>query len=55
MLASATNPFLQIWKGGIDPLYDSRDDIAIFAGVAEALADLTGDTRFADTSVLARG
>ncbi|MFQ5947675.1 MAG: molybdopterin-dependent oxidoreductase, partial [Acidimicrobiia bacterium] len=46
MTGSASNPFLQIWKGDIAPLYDSRDDIAIFAGVAEALSRLTGDRRF---------
>ena len=48
MTASATNPFLQLWKGGIAPLYDSKDDIAIFAGVAEAMSELIGDDRFAD-------
>ncbi len=48
MCASATNPFLQIWKGGIEPLYDSRDDAAIVAGVAAALTDVTGDRRFRD-------
>jgi nitrate reductase alpha subunit len=46
---SCSNPFLQIWGGdGIKPLYDSKDDAVIFAGVAKALADLTGDRRFAD-------
>ncbi len=48
MVGSCSNPFLQIWKGGIDPLFDSRDDLAIFAGVARALANVTGDTRFED-------
>jgi nitrate reductase alpha subunit len=46
--ASCQNPFLQIWKGGIQPIFDTKDDIAIMAGVAKALADLTGDRRFAD-------
>ena len=46
--ASCSNPFLQIWKGGIEPLGDTKDDLAILAGVARALADLTGDRRFAD-------
>lgn len=45
---SCSNPFLQLWKGGIKPLYDSRDDVAIFAGVARALTVLTGEQRFAD-------
>jgi nitrate reductase alpha subunit len=44
---AAQNPFLQIWKGGIKPLYDSKDDLAILAGMAEALGELTGDKRFA--------
>ena len=46
--ASCSNPFLQIWKGGIKPLYDSKDDLAILAGMAEALGKLTGDKRFHD-------
>lgn len=44
--ASCSNPFLQIWKGGIKPLYDSRDDLAILAGIAAGLAKVTGDKRF---------
>ncbi|MBI5949759.1 MAG: molybdopterin-dependent oxidoreductase [Chloroflexi bacterium] len=46
--ASCQNPFLQIWKGGIKPIYDTKDDIAIMAGVAKALGDATGDKRFAE-------
>jgi len=46
--ASCQNPFLQIWKGGVDPLFDTKDDITILAEVAKALADETGDTRFSD-------
>lgn len=46
--ASCSNPFLQIWKGGIEPLFDTKDDIEIIAGVAKALAEETGDKRFAD-------
>ena len=48
MTASCSNPFLQIWKGGIQPVFDSRDDLTILAGVAKALAEVTGDRRFAD-------
>ncbi|GMW03177.1 MAG: hypothetical protein AMXMBFR84_43120 [Candidatus Hydrogenedentota bacterium] len=47
--ASCSNPFLQIWKGGIPPVFDSKDDLTILAGVANALGDLTGDPRFYDT------
>jgi nitrate reductase alpha subunit len=48
MGASCSNPFLQLWQGGIKPVHDSRDDGEVFAGVARALADQTGDRRFAD-------
>ncbi len=46
--ASCSNPFLQIWKGGIPPVFDSRDDLDILAGIAAGLADATGDRRFRD-------
>jgi nitrate reductase alpha subunit len=46
--ASCSNPFLQIWKGGIPPVFDSKDDVMILAGIARALAEVTGDRRFAD-------
>ena len=46
--ASCSNPFLQIWKGGIKPLYDTKDDVMILAGVAAKLGELLNDKRFAD-------
>ncbi len=46
--ASCSNPFLQIWKGGIPPLYDTRDDARILAELAAALGEQLGDQRFAD-------
>jgi len=46
--SSCSNPFLQIWKGGIKPVYDTRDDTLIMTGVAEKLAELTGERRFKD-------
>ncbi len=49
--SSCSNPFLQIWggeNGCIKPVFDSKDDLAILAGVAEAMAKLTGDQRFHD-------
>ncbi len=46
--ASCSNPFLQIWKGGIKPLYDTKDDLSILAGIANGLAKVTGDQRFSD-------
>jgi nitrate reductase alpha subunit len=46
--ASCSNPFLQIWKGGIRPVFDSKDDLAILAGIARCLGEETGDRRFHD-------
>lgn len=46
--ASCSNPFLQIWKGGIPPVFDSRDDLNILAQIAEKLGELTNDKRFYD-------
>jgi nitrate reductase alpha subunit len=46
--ASCSNPFLQVWQGGIKPVHDSRDDAEVFAGVARAWADRFHDPRFAD-------
>lgn len=46
--ASCSNPFLQIWKGGIPPLYDTRDDSRILGEVAAALADEISDPRLRD-------
>lgn len=48
MGGSCSNPFLQIWKGEIQSLHDTRDDIEVFAGVANALAKATGESRFAE-------
>lgn len=45
---SCSNPFLQVWKGGIKPVHNTIDDAAVFAGVARAMAEKTGDRRFAD-------
>ncbi len=46
--ASCSNPFLQIWKGGVPPLYDTRDDARIIAEVAAAIGDQLGDQRYRD-------
>ncbi|MHC4234841.1 MAG: molybdopterin-dependent oxidoreductase [Planctomycetota bacterium] len=35
--ASCSNPFLQIWKGGVKPVFDSRDDLTILAQVGKAV------------------
>jgi nitrate reductase alpha subunit len=48
--ASCSNPFLQIWKGGIKPVHDTVDDGMVFAKVADALTNKTGDQRFRITS-----
>ncbi len=46
--ASCSNPFLQIWKGGIPPVYNTRDDARILAETAAAIGDEIGDPRFRD-------
>ena len=44
--ASCSNPFLQVWKGGIKPVHDTIDDGMVFAKVADALTRKTGDRRY---------
>jgi nitrate reductase alpha subunit len=47
--ASVTNPFVMAMPTtGIERIYDTRNDAEIYAGVAEKLAELTGDDRFED-------
>lgn len=46
--ASCSNPFLQIWKGGLAPVYDTRDDARILAEMSKRIGDLVGEPRFAD-------
>ncbi len=46
--ASCSNPFLQIWKGGIKPVFDSKDDLWILANIAKAVGEEIGDKRFHD-------
>lgn len=46
--ASCSNPYLQLWKGGIRPLYSTRDDVHILAEAAEALSLEAKDPRIAD-------
>lgn len=48
MTASCSHPFLEIWKGGVPPIYETKDDLAIIAGLAEELAALTGERRFSE-------
>ncbi len=48
MTASCSNPFLQMWKGGIQPMFDNRMDSEVFAGAAAKMSELTGDRRFKD-------
>jgi nitrate reductase / nitrite oxidoreductase, alpha subunit len=48
MTGSCSNPFLQIWRGGLDPVVDGRDDVLILAQAAAALASETGDPRMRD-------
>ncbi|HHT9125998.1 MAG TPA: molybdopterin-dependent oxidoreductase [Candidatus Brocadiia bacterium] len=46
--SSCSNPFLQVWKGVIPPLYDTKDDVMIAASVAAKIGEILGDRRFAD-------
>ncbi len=46
--ASCSNPFLQIWKGGIKPVFDSKDDLTIIANIGKAVGEEIGDSRFYD-------
>ena len=48
MTASCSNPFLEVWKGGIPPQFDNKMDHEVYAGIASKMADLTGDRRFRD-------
>jgi nitrate reductase alpha subunit len=45
---SCSNPFLQVWKGGIRPLHDTKDDVVVPALVAKRMGEILGDGRFAD-------
>ncbi|MBW7940816.1 MAG: molybdopterin-dependent oxidoreductase, partial [Candidatus Kuenenia stuttgartiensis] len=46
---SCSNPFIQIWgKTGITPVYESKDDVKILAGMASKLGELLRDKRFED-------
>jgi len=47
--AAVTNPFLQSWpRSPLPRLYDTKDDVQVWAGIGAALAGVTGDTRFRD-------
>jgi len=46
--AACSNPFLQVWKGKISALYDTKDDVMISALVAAKIGELVGDKRCAD-------
>jgi len=48
MTSACSNPFFNVWKGGLKPLYESRQDVEVMAGVANKLAELTGDQRYSD-------
>ena len=45
---SCSNPFLQMWKGGARPVYDTRDDALILAQAAEAVGKEIDDPRCAE-------
>lgn len=43
---SASNPFFNVWKGSLKPIYDSKMDSEIVAGVAKKLGEMLNDKRF---------
>jgi nitrate reductase alpha subunit len=45
---SCSNPFLQVWKGGIRPLHDTKDDVIVPALVSKRMGEILGDSRFTD-------
>jgi nitrate reductase alpha subunit len=47
--ATCSNPWWQLWKGGIKPLYDTRNDLDCYVGCAQKWTEMTGDKRFVDT------
>ena len=48
LTGSCSNPFLQIWNGGLKPVFDSKDDVLIWANVAKQLGKILKDKRFED-------
>ncbi|MBT5722075.1 MAG: molybdopterin-dependent oxidoreductase, partial [Candidatus Marinimicrobia bacterium] len=48
LTGSCSNPFLQIWNGGLKPVFDSKDDVLIWASVAKKLGIILKDKRFED-------
>ncbi len=48
MTATCSNPWVQVWKGGIRPLYDTRNDLDCYVAVATKWVEMTGDKRFLD-------
>jgi nitrate reductase / nitrite oxidoreductase, alpha subunit len=49
MTISPTNPFLYIYpRTPLKRIFDSKGDVEVLAGIAEALGKLTGDKRFSD-------
>jgi len=48
MTATVSNPWVQVWKGGIKPLYDTRNDLDTYVAVATKWVEMTGDKKFLD-------
>jgi len=46
---AVTNPFLQAWpRSPLPRMFDTKDDIECWAGIAAKLAEVTGEKRFRD-------
>lgn len=49
MTMSVTNPFLYVFpRTPLKRIFDTRGDVEVLSGVAKAMGDLVGDTRFTD-------
>lgn len=49
IVASCTTPFITSWpRSPLPRLFDTKDDNEIWAGIADKLAEFTGDQRFRD-------
>jgi nitrate reductase alpha subunit len=46
--AACSNPWFQIWKGGVAPVYDTKDDVMILAELAARLGREIGEPRMTD-------
>ncbi len=47
LFGSVTNPFIQAWpRSPLPRIFDTHDDVEVWANIAKKLGELTGDVRF---------